>query len=106
MVVVMITLLATATPDYQPARFVFGHWINETGWPNGVAFILGLLQSTFGLTGTSALATARTFADRMLLSSGFDAIAHMVRVKQFLEVQISELLVSGRRNARSCYQRS
>lgn len=55
-VVVMITLLATATPDYQPARFVFGHWINETGWPNGVAFILGLLQSTFGLTGTSTLA--------------------------------------------------
>jgi amino acid transporter len=54
---------------------VFAEFVNETGvrllltgheslltseqWPDGIAFILGLLQSTFGLT-------------------GFDAISHMV----------------------------
>lgn len=43
-VVVSIVLLATASPEYQPASFVFGEFINETGWPNGVTFLLGLLQ--------------------------------------------------------------
>ena len=50
-VVCIITLLAVATPEYQPADFVFSQWTNQTGWPDGVCFILGLLQSTFGLTG-------------------------------------------------------
>lgn len=63
-VIVAITLLATAAPSrggagYQTGSFVFATFYNETGWPSGVAFILGLLQSTFGLT-------------------GFDAISHMV----------------------------
>jgi len=58
-IVVIITVLAVSSPNYQPAEFVFTRWINETGWPTGVAFILGLLQSTFGLT-------------------GFDAVTHMV----------------------------
>lgn len=44
---------------YQPASFVFGSFSNSTGWPDGWAFILGLLQSTFGLT-------------------AFDAVAHMI----------------------------
>jgi choline transport protein len=38
---------------------VFGEFINETGWPDGVAWLLGLLQGGFGLT-------------------GFDAVAHMI----------------------------
>ena len=38
-VVVIITLLATASGEYQPASFVFGRFINETGWPTGVTFI-------------------------------------------------------------------
>lgn len=50
-ITVIIVVLAVASPNYQSAKFVFATWINETGWPNGVAFILGLLQSTFGLTG-------------------------------------------------------
>jgi choline transport protein len=45
-----IVCLATASPNYQRPSFVFGAFINETGWPNGVTFILGLLQSTFSLT--------------------------------------------------------
>ncbi|KAH7240008.1 amino acid/polyamine transporter I [Fusarium redolens] len=54
-----ITVLATSAPDFQPASFVFGEFINSTGWPGGVAFLLGLLQGGLGLT-------------------GFDAVAHMI----------------------------
>ncbi|KAF7967822.1 hypothetical protein HWV62_32936 [Athelia sp. TMB] len=58
--IISITLLATASPSYQSADFVFRGFENQTGWSsNGVAWILGLLQSAFGLT-------------------GFDAVAHMV----------------------------
>jgi len=59
--IIVITLLACAAPGhhYQPASFVFGNFINETGWPDGVAWLLGLLQGGFGLT-------------------GYDAVAHMI----------------------------
>lgn len=36
--------------EFQPPSFVFGRWINQTGWGGGVAFFLGLLQSAYGLT--------------------------------------------------------
>ena len=51
-VVIMITCLARASPDYQDAKFVFGKFVNETGWNNGVAWILGLLQAAFSLLGS------------------------------------------------------
>ncbi|OAA64324.1 amino acid permease family protein [Niveomyces insectorum RCEF 264] len=35
---------------FQPARFVFGTWINETGWSNGVTWFIGLVQAAYGLT--------------------------------------------------------
>ncbi|BCS28444.1 uncharacterized protein APUU_70014S [Aspergillus puulaauensis] len=54
-----ITVLATGAPDFQPASFVFGEFINSTGWPGGIAFLLGLLQGGLSLT-------------------GFDAVAHMI----------------------------
>ncbi|KAH8646109.1 amino acid/polyamine transporter I [Xylariales sp. PMI_506] len=36
--------------SYQPPSFVFGAWINETGWSNGVTWFMGLVQSAYGLT--------------------------------------------------------
>ncbi|EST05333.1 Amino acid/polyamine transporter I [Kalmanozyma brasiliensis GHG001] len=51
-VVIMITCLARATPNYQSAKFVFGQFTNSTGWNNGVAWILGLLQAAFSLLGS------------------------------------------------------
>ncbi|GAA6010600.1 hypothetical protein JCM11491_002990 [Sporobolomyces phaffii] len=54
-VIVIIVTLATATPNYQSADFVFRTYLNESGWNNGVAWILGLLQSSFGLIGLDAL---------------------------------------------------
>lgn len=58
-VVISITLLACASPDYQSGHFVYGSFINETGWPDGFAWLLGLLQGALALT-------------------GFDAVAHMI----------------------------
>lgn len=57
--VISITLLATASPNFASGKFVFGTFINETGWNNGVAWLLGLLQGSLGLT-------------------GYDAVSHMV----------------------------
>lgn len=58
-VVISITLLACSHGHYNTGTFVYGNFINETGWPDGIAWLLGLLQGGLGLT-------------------GFDAVAHMV----------------------------
>ncbi|KAJ4179588.1 hypothetical protein NW755_012313 [Fusarium falciforme] len=57
--IVGITLLVCAAPDYQPADVVYTKFINTTGWPDGIAWLLGLLQGSLGL-------------------AGFDAVAHMI----------------------------
>ncbi|BEI82865.1 hypothetical protein CcaverHIS002_0307330 [Cutaneotrichosporon cavernicola] len=54
--VIVVTVLACSSGEYQPADEVFARWTNETGWPDGMAFILGLLQSTFGLTAFDSVA--------------------------------------------------
>ena len=66
-VTVIIVVLSTAKGEYETGKFVFTTFVNETGWPGGVAFMLGLLQSTFGLT-------------------GFDAISHMIEGESGLKV--------------------
>ncbi|KAA8643358.1 uncharacterized protein ATNIH1004_010126 [Aspergillus tanneri] len=58
-VLVSITVLACASPDYHSAYFVFCDFVNQTGWPDGVAWLLGLLQGGLGVT-------------------AFDAVAHMI----------------------------
>lgn len=57
--IIMITILACASPHFQTGHFVYGKFINETGWPDGFSWLLGLLQGSFSLT-------------------AFDACAHMV----------------------------
>lgn len=42
-IVISITILATS--DKNDASFVFTSFSNETGWSDGTAWILGLLQS-------------------------------------------------------------
>lgn len=58
-VIISITILATAAPDYATGEYVFATFVNTTGWPDGIAWLLGLLQGGLGLT-------------------GFDAVAHMI----------------------------
>jgi amino acid transporter len=60
-VVISITILACASPNYNSADLVFRQFQNETNWPDGIAWLLGLLQAGLGLT-------------------GFDATAHMIEV--------------------------
>jgi choline transport protein len=57
--IICITLLTCASPHYQSGSFVYRDFINQTGWPDGLAWLLGLLQGGLGLT-------------------GFDAVAHMI----------------------------
>jgi choline transport protein len=57
--VIAIVVLACSSGDYQSGKFVFTTYLNETGWNGGIAWCLGLLQSSFGLT-------------------GYDAVSHMV----------------------------
>lgn len=58
-VVISIAVLACAAPNYATATYVFTDFTNTTGWPDGLAWLLGLLQGGLGLT-------------------GFDAVAHMI----------------------------
>ncbi|KAK8039004.1 amino acid/polyamine transporter I [Apiospora rasikravindrae] len=58
-IIISITILACAAPNFQSAKFVYGSFINEVGWPDGLAWLLGLLQGAFALT-------------------GFDGVAHMI----------------------------
>ncbi|RMJ24961.1 hypothetical protein PHISP_04159 [Aspergillus sp. HF37] len=36
--------------SFQSATFVFGNWYNQTGWPDGVVWFIGLVQAAYGLT--------------------------------------------------------
>ena len=50
----LISVGVKAHLAYQSGKFVFGAWINETGWPNGVVWFTGLVQSAYGLTAFDA----------------------------------------------------
>lgn len=72
----MIVLLATAAPDYADASWVFGEFINDTGWPDGIAWLLGLLQGSFALT-------------------AFDSVVHMIEELPRANVQGPNVMVSA-----------
>jgi choline transport protein len=58
----LVLLIAVGTKpglSFQPASFVFGAWINQTGWSDGVTWFTGLVQAAYGLT-------------------AFDSVIHMV----------------------------
>lgn len=72
--IVCITVLACASPNYASAEFVFTEFINETGWPDGVAWLLGLLQGGFGIT-------------------GYDAVAHMIEEIPNASIQGPKIMI-------------
>lgn len=55
----LISVGTKADLSFQPGRFVFGAWMNQTGWSDGVVWFTGLVQAAYGLT-------------------AFDAVIHMV----------------------------
>lgn len=72
--IICITILACASPNYNGGWFVFEQFINETGWPDGIAWLLGLLQGGLGLT-------------------GYDATAHMVEEIPNAAVEAPKILI-------------
>jgi len=36
--IICITILSTASPDFNSGDLVYRQFINETGWPNGIAW--------------------------------------------------------------------
>ncbi|KAK9420517.1 putative Choline transport protein [Seiridium unicorne] len=52
-VISLALLISVGTKDnleFQPADFIFGAWLNQTGWSDGVTWFMGLLQAAYGLT--------------------------------------------------------
>jgi choline transport protein len=52
--VVIISIVILATSPKTDASYVFTKFQNETGWSDGMAWILGLLQSALSLIGFDA----------------------------------------------------
>ncbi|CAK7564013.1 MAG: hypothetical protein SEPTF4163_001896 [Sporothrix epigloea] len=46
----LITVGVRHNLAFQSGKFVFGTWINQTGWSNGVTWFIGLVQAAYGLT--------------------------------------------------------
>ncbi|MCO5590262.1 hypothetical protein L7F22_044231 [Adiantum nelumboides] len=57
-VVLFVTLLSVAGHNGQlcDAKFIFATFLNDTGWPDGVAWIMGLLMTQFALVGADGAA--------------------------------------------------
>ncbi|KAF4947685.1 hypothetical protein FSARC_13901, partial [Fusarium sarcochroum] len=54
--VISATVLAMTSGKHQSAKFVFTEFINQTGWNDGAAFLLGLLQGCYSLIAFDATA--------------------------------------------------
>ncbi|ATY60931.1 choline transport [Cordyceps militaris] len=72
--VVVLSVVLLATSAKTDAEYVFTDFQNETKWPDGVAWLLGLLQSALSLTGfdvvlhmTEEMPNPRRDAPRALL---------------------------------------
>ena len=60
-IIIVITILSCSSPSFQTGKFVYGDFINQVGWPDGLAWMLGLLQGAFALTGKFRMHPRRTF---------------------------------------------
>lgn len=66
--IISITLLACSSPTFNTGDFVFRLFLNETGWPDGIAWLLGLLQGSLALTGFDAVSVLRPCSDNECLA--------------------------------------
>ncbi|KAJ1323087.1 choline transport protein [Microdochium nivale] len=56
-IIILAMLISVGTKEdlaFQPPSFVFGAWVNNTGWPDGVTWFMGLIQAAYGLTAFDA----------------------------------------------------
>jgi amino acid transporter len=52
---ILIAVGVKSDLSFQPSSFVFGRWINDTAWSDGVVWFIGLVQSAYGLTAFDAV---------------------------------------------------
>jgi choline transport protein len=75
-IIISITALACAAPNFQSGSFVFGGVINDTDWPTGLAWMIGLLQGTLSFV-SPALTVLVTRASDPYRLIGYDASSHL-----------------------------
>lgn len=57
-VIIILIVVSVMTPTRNSAKFVFTHFdASASGWPNGWAFFVGLLQAAYTLTGYGMVAS-------------------------------------------------
>lgn len=57
-VIIILVVVSAMTPTRHSAKYVFGHFdASASGWPNGWAFFVGLLQAAYTLTGYGMVAS-------------------------------------------------
>jgi len=90
-IIIMVTLL-TMSDTKRSGEFVFSHYdASESGWPDGWAFFVGLLQAAYTLTGYGLVASmceevqnpAREVPKAMVMSvvaAGFTGILYLVPI--------------------------
>jgi hypothetical protein len=52
-----ICLLVIAKGGRNNAKWVFGHFEPQTGWPDGWSFCIGLLQAAYATSSTGMIIT-------------------------------------------------
>ncbi|KAJ5475742.1 Amino acid/polyamine transporter I [Penicillium sp. IBT 31633x] len=90
-------LLACASPNYNSAYFVFCDFVNQTGWPDGVAWLLGVCYLS-----PAMILECYNDADgclSQLLQGGlgvtaFDAVAHMIEEIPNADIEGPKIMVT------------
>ncbi|CAK1360993.1 unnamed protein product [Cercospora beticola] len=107
-VVVIMIVLLTTTDNYRSGEFVFTHYdASASGWPDGWAFFVGLLQAAYTLTGYGLVASmceevqnpAREVPKAMVLSvaaAGVTGVIYLIPILFVLpDVQMLLDVASG-----------
>lgn len=103
--IILVTLLVKA-PSRHTGAFAFGHFdASSSGWPDGWAFFVGLLQAAYTLTGYGLVASLceevnypeREVPKAMVLSvaaAGITGVIYLVPICFVLPDNISDLLAT------------
>ncbi|GIZ36806.1 hypothetical protein CKM354_000027300 [Cercospora kikuchii] len=107
-VLVIMIVLLTRTDNYRSGEFVFTHYdASASGWPDGWAFFVGLLQAAYTLTGYGLVASmceevqnpAREVPKAMVLSvaaAGVTGVIYLIPILFVLpDVQMLLDVASG-----------
>lgn len=55
--IIFLIVLLVMAPHRNSGSYVFGGWVNSSGWPDGWSFFVGLLQAGYTLTGYGTVAS-------------------------------------------------